>query len=88
MKNESILNETYIRGLKKVDEETFEEILMEINLKRPKSAYIYFQEEYSLNNINNINLGNIDKKNYPNWANLSETDKNKYKEMYEEDRKR
>lgn len=89
MRNEiSLLSESQIRSIKDIDEETFEEMLMEINLKKPMNAYNIYIKELKEKSNSSLNVSHLSHDNTSNWTTLSESEKNRYREMSEEDTKR
>jgi hypothetical protein len=89
MRNEiSLLSESQIRSIKDIDEEKFEEIIMEIDIKKPITALAFYMKELR-DRINcSLDVSAIMKDDSSKWTTLPEEEKKRYREMHEEDLKR
>jgi hypothetical protein len=67
--------------------EDFEDVLMDINLKKPRSAYIlYATEMMSKDKVSNF--GQASKMISKKWQKLSQSDRKKYEDLSEKDKER
>ncbi len=79
-------NVSYSQGDKIVED--IDDILMDLSLKKPKTAYNFYLKEMMEKDKSVSNITEAAKKFSRKWSSLKASDKNKYEEMAEHDKER
>jgi hypothetical protein len=85
-KKEEKTTKAYTQG--NTIEEDFEDMIMDISLKRPKSAYNYFVQEFHTKSKSTSPITETTKEASKKWAKLKNDEKEKYQKLSEEDNQR
>jgi hypothetical protein len=89
MKRNLKQSETKLKNIQELDENNFEDVILEISLKKPVRAYNYYLNEMrSTFKEKDLNITSVSHEFGKRWTMLTEKEKQKYLDMEEEDKQR
>lgn len=89
MKRNLKQSETKLKNIQELDENTFEDVILDISLKKPVRAYNYYLNEMkNTHKDKDLNITSVSHEYGKSWTSLTDTEKQKYIEMEEDDKQR